>query len=176
MAHAVCGGTRPPAAGVLLTSLCCYRDCLPQGSPVSAAVSNLVMRPFDEYMGTWCRERGISYTRYCDDLTFSGDFNVKEVRDKAENFLKVMGFSLNRKKTRVLGRGQRQCVTGIVVNDFPQAARGICAAGQSPGSEISGNEKKNRRPAAQGRTEDKGEESGCQEKRRISGRLRDAFA
>ena len=61
----------PPAIRRMLTELCCYRDCLPQGAPTSPAVSNLVMKPFDEYMGEWCKERGIAYTRYCDDLTFS---------------------------------------------------------------------------------------------------------
>ena len=40
----------PVPVGTLLTSLCCLRDTLPQGSPASAAISNLVMKPFDEYM------------------------------------------------------------------------------------------------------------------------------
>lgn len=113
----------PPAVGVLLTNLCCYRDYLPQGAPVSAAVSNLVMRPFDDYMGSWCGEQGIAYTRYCDDMTFSGDFDARKVKNKAQNFLKVMGFSLNAGKTRLYGQGHRQSVTGVVVNCHPQAAR-----------------------------------------------------
>lgn len=61
----------PPAIRRMLTELCCYKDYLPQGAPTSPAISNLVMKPFDEYMGKWCEERGICYTRYCDDLTFS---------------------------------------------------------------------------------------------------------
>lgn len=107
----------PPSVGTLLTSLCCFHDYLPQGSPASAAISNLVMKPFDDYMEGWCRERGITYSRYCDDMTFSGDFAAAEVTRKVRGFLNAMGFELNRSKTKVLTRHTRQTVTGIVVND-----------------------------------------------------------
>lgn len=110
----------PPAAAGLLTHLCCYRDFLPQGAPTSPAISNLVMKPFDEYMGKWCAGQGIIYTRYCDDMTFSGDFDPKAVKNKTAGFLKSMGFELNHKKTRILTPAQRQWVTGIVVNKKPQ--------------------------------------------------------
>lgn len=113
----------PPSAGNLLTSLCCCRESLPQGAPTSPAVSNLVMKPFDEYMGFWCEEQGITYTRYCDDMTFSGDFDPGLVRRKAAGFLKEMGFELNHKKTRVLPSCCQQMVTGIVVNCRPQISR-----------------------------------------------------
>lgn len=113
----------PPSVGTLLTSLCCYRDILPQGAPTSAAISNLVMKPFDTYMGSWCEEKGIRYSRYCDDLTFSGDFDAGLVIRKAGSFLKAMGFELNGKKTRVVTCHQRQEVTGIVVNQKPQVTK-----------------------------------------------------
>lgn len=110
----------PPAVGVLLTALCCYGEYLPQGAPTSPTISNLVMKPFDEFMVKWCDKQQISYSRYCDDITFSGDFDVCEVRRKAESFLHVMGFELNRKKTRVLSQKNRQTVTGLVVNERAQ--------------------------------------------------------
>lgn len=113
----------PPAIRKMLTEFCCVRDRLPQGAPTSPTVSNLVMRPFDVHMGEWCREREIRYTRYCDDLTFSGAFEPKEVIRKVRGFLQVYGFELNRKKTRVLGRGNAQSVTGIVVNEKAQVSR-----------------------------------------------------
>lgn len=112
----------PPAIRTLLTNLCCLRDSLPQGAPTSPAVSNLVMKPFDEYMGNWCRERGIRYTRYCDDLTFSGDFDRREVKNKVRGFLAAYGFELNENKTRLQKEHQRQMVTGIVVNEKPQVS------------------------------------------------------
>lgn len=113
----------PPPVGVLLTSLCCYRDCLPQGAPTSPAISNLVMRPFDEYMEGWCEERDITYSRYCDDMTFSGNFDAGLVRRKVYGYLRAMGFEPNKKKTKVLPRGNRQLVTGLVVNEKPQVPK-----------------------------------------------------
>lgn len=113
----------PPAIRKMLTEFCCVRDRLPQGAPTSPTVSNLVMRPFDVHMGEWCREQEIRYTRYCDDLTFSGVFAPEEVIRKVRGFLQVYGFELNRKKTRVLGRGNAQSVTGIVVNEKAQVSR-----------------------------------------------------
>ena len=102
----------------LLSILCIYEEYIPQGSPASPAISNIVMRPFDDVMGEWCRKRKITYTRYCDDLTFSGSFDAKEVREKAAEYLKRMGFFLNEKKTVIRGRGQRQFTTGLTVNDI----------------------------------------------------------
>lgn len=106
----------PPQIRTLLTHLCCYRECLPQGAPTSAYISNLVLRPFDEHMGAWCAERGITYTRYCDDITCSGSFTPGPVLRKLSGFLQEMGFYLNEKKTRVMRPGQRQTVTGLTVN------------------------------------------------------------
>lgn len=111
----------PPSIRSLLTHLCCYRDYLPQGAPTSAAISNLVMKPFDEYMGYWCAERDIVYTRYCDDMIFSGLFDHAIVRNKVQNFLQAMGFNLNEKKTRLQNRYSQQIVTGLVVNAKVQA-------------------------------------------------------
>lgn len=113
----------PPSVGTLLTSLCCYREYLPQGAPSSPAISNLVMRPFDIYMEKWCGERDITYSRYCDDMTFSGDFDADAVKRKVYGYLHAMGFEPNRKKTRILTQGNRQAVTGIVVNEKPQVSR-----------------------------------------------------
>lgn len=113
----------PPAIRTMLANLCCCRDSLPQGAPTSPAVSNLVMKPFDEYMGNWCQERGIGYTRYCDDMTFSGEFDRREVQNKVRGFLAAYGFELNEQKTRVQKAHQRQTVTGIVVNEKPQVSR-----------------------------------------------------
>lgn len=113
----------PSEVGKLLAELCSYLEYLPQGAPTSPTISNLVMKPFDEYMAEWCRTRGIVYSRYCDDLTFSGNFDPGEVIKKAEGFLKAMGFELNRKKTRVLSKASRQTVTGLVVNEKVQPSR-----------------------------------------------------
>ena len=104
---------------VLLTLLCIYKDALPQGAPTSPAISNIILRDFDDIVGSWCTERSIAYTRYCDDMTFSGDFEPSDVKKLVKNELKRLGFYINDRKTVVLRDGQRKSVTGIVVNVVP---------------------------------------------------------
>lgn len=101
---------------VLLTMLCYYRDSLPQGAPTSPAIVNILLRDFDRRVGAWCRAREITYTRYCDDLTFSGE-DLTGVRPMAEAELRALGFFLNDHKTRLRSAGRRQTVTGLVVNE-----------------------------------------------------------
>lgn len=109
--------TLPNAVVTMLTQLCCYRDALPQGAATSPAISNLVMRRFDERIGRWCQERHIVYTRYCDDMTFSGEFSARQVRNKAAALLAELGLRLNKRKTALIPAYKQQTVTGIVVNE-----------------------------------------------------------
>ena len=102
---------------ILLTMLCYYKDALPQGAPSSPAITNIILYEFDEQIGQWCWERGIAYTRYCDDMTFSGDFDPAEVTRFIRLELKKMGFLLNEQKTKIQRPGKQQTVTGIVVNE-----------------------------------------------------------
>lgn len=102
---------------ILLSMLCYYKDTLPQGAPSSPAITNIILYEFDETVGTWCLERGIAYTRYCDDLTFSGDFDPVKVIAFLRKELANRGFLLNKQKTHIQRRGTQQSVTGIVVNE-----------------------------------------------------------
>ena len=102
---------------ILLTLLCYYKDALPQGAPSSPSITNIILYAFDELVGQWCQERDIAYTRYCDDMTFSGNFDPAEVIRFVRPELKKMGFLLNEQKTKVQRPGQQQSVTGIVVNE-----------------------------------------------------------
>ena len=103
--------------GFLLTSLCCKNDALPQGSPTSPALSNIVMRRFDDQIGRWCNQRQITYTRYCDDMTFSSDRPLYGVYQKVKKMLFEMGFELNEAKTHFISNADRQTVTCLVVNE-----------------------------------------------------------
>ncbi len=107
---------------VLLTMLCMYQDALPQGAPTSPAISNIIMRDFDNRVGGWCVKKGITYTRYCDDMTFSGNFEPREVIWLVRQELRKMGFFLNDKKTVIARDGQRKAVTGIIVNEKPNVS------------------------------------------------------
>ena len=102
---------------VLLTMLCYYKESLPQGAPTSPAITNIIMYDFDETVGAFCNDRGISYTRYCDDMTFSGDFDEREVIAFVKGELCKLGLFLKNRKTAVVPASKRQTVTGIVVNE-----------------------------------------------------------
>ena len=102
---------------ILLTMLCYYKESLPQGAPTSPAITNIIMYDFDEKIGKFCEENNISYTRYCDDMTFSGDFDEKAVISVVKDELRKLGLFLKNRKTAVIPSTKRQTVTGIVVNE-----------------------------------------------------------
>ena len=101
---------------ILLSILCVYDHTIPQGAPTSPAISNIILREYDDIVGKWCENHAITYTRYCDDMTFSGDFEPAPVIQFVKETLFERGFFVNAKKTVVLRNGQRKEVTGIIVN------------------------------------------------------------
>lgn len=108
---------------VLLTNLCCLHGSLPQGAPTSPTLSNMVMIDFDNNISNFTRDKKIRYTRYADDMTFSGDFNPGQIISYVKRNLNPLGLKLNGDKTRTRKQGQRQEVTGIVVNQQLQIAK-----------------------------------------------------
>lgn len=113
-------------ATTLLTHLCTYKTRLPQGAPTSPYIANLVMKQFDEKLGNWCSKHNINYTRYSDDMTFSGDksdIRSANVVGKVRRMLYRMGFTLNDKKTVFISSSQQQRVTGVVVNEKTSLSR-----------------------------------------------------
>lgn len=102
---------------ILLTMLCYYKEALPQGAPTSPAITNIIMYDFDEIVGEFCNKKKIAYTRYCDDMTFSGDFDEREVIAFVKGELRKLGLFLKNRKTAVVPATKRQTVTGIVVNE-----------------------------------------------------------
>ena len=116
-----CGYNLPVA--VILSRLCCLNESLPQGAPTSAYLSNLVLKNFDCKISDYCKKRSIRYTRYADDLTFSGDFDIASVLYVVDNELKYLNLKRNPKKVKIMRSGDRQYVTGIVVNEVQQLPR-----------------------------------------------------
>ena len=94
------------------------RVCV-QGAPTSPGVCNAVLTRLDRRIAGLARNHGFHYTRYADDLTLSGDDHsqVKLLVTIAAKIARDEGFRLNKQKTRVLRKGRRQQVTGVVVND-----------------------------------------------------------
>ena len=99
----------------VLVDLCTHRNRLPQGAPTSPALSNLVAAPMDEQLTALSLRRGLTYTRYADDLTFSGDsFNRNELVADIKQIAAGDGFKLNAKKTRLMA-SSRRIVTGLSI-------------------------------------------------------------
>lgn len=93
------------------------RVCV-QGAPTSPALCNAVLKRMDHRLAGLARKYGFEYTRYADDLTFSGHdpAHIKRIITLAARIAREEGLPLNRQKTRVLRAGQRQTVTGVTVN------------------------------------------------------------
>jgi hypothetical protein len=94
------------------------RHCV-QGAPTSPGLCNALVLRLDRRLAGLARKHRLAFTRYADDLTFSGDVSrdvVWRVRMRAETIIKEEGFALNPDKTHVQGQGGRQTVTGVVVN------------------------------------------------------------
>lgn len=91
---------------------------LPQGAPTSPAITNIVCRRLDARLAGAAKKLGFTYTRYADDLTFSGPAaaNTGKMLHQLRFIVGAEGFSEHPTKTRVLRRGARQEVTGVVVN------------------------------------------------------------
>lgn len=100
---------------------------LPQGAPTSPAMANLAAFRLDVRLTALARSWGGSYTRYADDLAFSGDAGwgrgTSRLIDAIEVIVRDEGFWLNARKTGVMPRAGRQRLAGLVVNDRPRVAR-----------------------------------------------------
>jgi RNA-directed DNA polymerase len=118
----------------VVAQIACHENALPQGSPCSPVVSNLVAHLLDMRLVKLARDSGCTYSRYADDLTFSTNkrefppnIAVPSAAVGPESHIwlpgtalrKVVegaGFRINAKKTHLMYRASRQTVTGIVVN------------------------------------------------------------
>lgn len=102
---------------------------LPQGSPASPAMSNIICRRLDRRLHGMATSLGFTYTRYADDLTFSasGEDNLRSICNllrRTESIVAHEGFVINAEKTRIMRRKSSQLeVTGIVVNERPTIDR-----------------------------------------------------
>lgn len=100
---------------------------LPQGAPTSPAITNLICRRLDRRLTGVARKLGFQYTRYADDMTFSGSNDKRDkinaLKWQIRAVLKSEDFILHPDKTHIMTNGMRKEVTGIVVNDKPSINR-----------------------------------------------------
>lgn len=100
---------------------------LPQGAPTSPALANLAAWHLDQRLAGLARRFSANYSRYADDLAFSGDktFSARTdiFRKLVEDIAHQEGLALNRSKTRVMHRSDCQKITGVVVNEHINVPR-----------------------------------------------------
>lgn len=122
-----------PEIASLICDLCCYtnskgRKVLPQGAPTSPTITNIVCERMDRQLQKLAKAYGLRYTRYADDITFSGNTYVFAPEGRFCKRLKHIveeeeRFTINPNKTRLEHRGMRQEATGITVNHKPNVSR-----------------------------------------------------
>ena len=124
-----------PAVATVIAQIACHDHSLPQGSPCSPVISNLIAHLLDMHLVKLASDAGCTYSRYADDLTFSTNkkefpvgIAVPSGSEGAASHLwlpsaalrKVIehtGFRINDKKTHMMYRTSRMGVTGLVVNE-----------------------------------------------------------
>lgn len=101
----------------LLTKLCTNeKNVLPQGAPTSPPLSNMVLLKLDKRLSSLAASIGCEYTRYADDITFSGEKRIKSILSIVIKIINDEGFKINNSKLRFQYANQRQEVTGLIVN------------------------------------------------------------
>ncbi len=121
-----------PAVATVLAQIACFENELPQGSPCSPIISNLVGHVLDGGLARCARTHKCTYSRYADDITFStsrkkfpseiavlapGTDAAWQVGDELRQRIEDTGFKVNDKKTRMQFRGSRQVTTGLLANE-----------------------------------------------------------
>ncbi|KGP74487.1 reverse transcriptase family protein [Pontibacillus yanchengensis] len=107
-----------------LSSLTTINESLVQGFPTSPMISNIYCREIDEEFKKQANKLNISYSRYADDITFSGPQKngylklIKNIKNIVLHNFRENNFLINEKKTRVRKNKHTKIVTGIVVSQY----------------------------------------------------------
>lgn len=137
-----------PEVATTIAQIACDGSALPQGSPCSPVISELIAQILDMRLVRLAKKYGVTYTRYADDITFStsqkefpaglanvdpSDPSIWHLSEELVGKIVTSGFKLNAAKTRMQFRGSRQMVTGLVVNekvnirsDYYRRSRAMC--------------------------------------------------
>ena len=122
-----------PQVASVVAQICCNNNQLPAGAPTSPLISNMIAFRLDGQLKELAAVNRCSVTRYADDISFSFTCNKERLPidivyfedDEVKlgsillNIIKSNGFSINFDKLRIQSRSQKQVVTGLVVNRFP---------------------------------------------------------
>jgi RNA-directed DNA polymerase len=123
-----------PKVATIIAQIACHENALPQGSPCSPVLSNIVANLLDIRLVRYAKTHKCTYSRYADDITFStnikdfptdiaapvsGSENEWELGADLLKEISRAGFEVNPSKTRMQFRGSRQVTTGLLVNVKP---------------------------------------------------------
>lgn len=110
----------------LICNLCTIPDrsgteVLPQGTPTSPVLSNIVLKGLDRRLAAFAGAHGYNYTRYADDITFSHDRPIRRFSpffmERVRSIIEEYGLKINDRKTKVSVKGERLEVTGLTVGE-----------------------------------------------------------
>ncbi len=118
------------SVATVIAQIACHDHTLPQGSPCSPVISNLVTNLLDVRLVRLASSAGATYTRYADDLTFSSnkrefpseiavpgaDPHSWQPSKSLRGIIERTGFTINDSKSHMMYRRSRQDVTGLIVN------------------------------------------------------------
>lgn len=110
-----------PDAARLLTRLTTWRGSLPQGTPTSPHLANLIFAPVDDALVALCRPSGIVYTRFVDDLTFSSQEKFKEMVPDLVRAIEGAGYRIKRGEKTYYKIGGVEITGTVVYNDVLHA-------------------------------------------------------
>ena len=103
------------------------RPHLPQGAPTSPSLANFCSYRLDCRLASLAKSVGVNYTRYADDLAFSGDEafekRVERFSTHVAAILLEEGFAVHHRKTRIMRQGVRQRLVGLIANQHPNIPR-----------------------------------------------------
>jgi RNA-directed DNA polymerase len=109
-----------PEMAKIMSRFACKDGGLPQGSPMSPLVSNICCEKLDADLNEFSSRNKLTYSRYADDITFSGYrriFNEKFFSDLGKIIRGKHNYRIKKSKTRIQSRQNRQEVTGVIVNE-----------------------------------------------------------
>lgn len=101
----------------IIASLCCLNDRIPQGSSASPILSNIIFYPIDKRLNLLAIKFNLVYSRYADDLFFSGETIPNKFKSYVHEILKDYNFAINEEKTKLKKKNSKKIITGVSITN-----------------------------------------------------------
>lgn len=106
-----------PDVARAMTQLTTRKHSLPLGTSTSPFLADQIVCGIDQRIGGLARKHRLTYTRYVDDVTLSGKFDLAAVTDQIINIIQQAGFAIKRSKLELYrpDDGKERIITGVKV-------------------------------------------------------------